>query len=200
METDLTIGLAPDKADWQSSAQFTARRLAANAAVEAGPQDMQLGFAHGALEPEQEATSRSKWRPSNSCSTPISLLMTTLRQLGRHHSGPDPAVCTRAFESRLPLKRLSVSGWSGALMVTTSQTLTMSSTPECQARPPLFLNRLEEAMSIMKTHVEGLQSAEYAKADAAARNRADVRAPDIVGLATQSAMFQPPSPPTGKRE
>ena len=55
-------------------------------------------------------------------------------------------------------------------------------------------------MSIMKTHVEGLQSAEYAKADAAARNRADVRAPDIVGLATQSAMFQPPSPPTGKRE
>jgi hypothetical protein len=104
------------------------------------------------------------------------------------------------FESRLPLKRLSVSGWSGALMVTTSQTLTMSSTPECQARPPLFLNRLEEAMSIMKTHVEGLQSAEYAKADAAARNRADVRAPDIVGLATQSAMFQPPSPPTGKRE
>ena len=55
METDLTIGLAPDKADWQSSAQFTARRLAANAAVEAGPQDMQLGFAHGALEPEQEA-------------------------------------------------------------------------------------------------------------------------------------------------
>jgi hypothetical protein len=58
----------------------------------------------------------------------------------------------------------------------------MSSTPGCQARPPLFLNRLEEAMSIMKTHVEGLQSAEYAKADAAARNRADVRAPDIVGL------------------
>lgn len=55
METDLTIGLAPDKADWQSSAQFTARRLAANAAVEAGPQDMQLGFAHGALEPEQKA-------------------------------------------------------------------------------------------------------------------------------------------------
>src|SRR5208282_1559575 len=55
VETDLAIGFAPDKADRQSSAQFTARRLVANAAVEAGPQDMQLGFAHGALEPEQEA-------------------------------------------------------------------------------------------------------------------------------------------------
>ncbi len=55
METDLAIGFAPDKADRQSSTQFAARRLVANAAVEAGPQDMQLGFAHSALEPEQEA-------------------------------------------------------------------------------------------------------------------------------------------------
>jgi hypothetical protein len=37
VEADLAIGLAPDKADRQSSAQFTARRLVANAAVEAGP-------------------------------------------------------------------------------------------------------------------------------------------------------------------
>ena len=55
MEADLAVGLAPDKADRQPSAQLTARRLVANAAVEAGSQDMQLGFAHGALEPEQEA-------------------------------------------------------------------------------------------------------------------------------------------------
>jgi hypothetical protein len=34
----------------------------------------------------------------------------------------------------------------------------------------------------MKTHVEGLQSAEYGKAGAAGRNRADVHALDIVGL------------------
>ena len=49
------LGFAPDKADRQSSAQFAARRLVANAAVEAGSQDIQLGFAHGALEPEEEA-------------------------------------------------------------------------------------------------------------------------------------------------
>jgi hypothetical protein len=55
VEADLAIGFAPDKADRQSSAQFTAHRLVANAAVEAGPQHMQLGFAHRALEPEQEA-------------------------------------------------------------------------------------------------------------------------------------------------
>src|SRR5271157_2276504 len=55
MEADLAIGLAPDKADRQSSAQFTARRLVANAAVETGAQDVRLGLAHGALEPEQEA-------------------------------------------------------------------------------------------------------------------------------------------------
>jgi hypothetical protein len=48
----------------------------------------------------------------------------------------------------------------------------------------LFLDRLEESMSIiiMRTHVEGLQSAEYGKAGAAGRNRADVHALDIVGL------------------
>src|ERR1700736_7048633 len=54
MEADLAIGFAPDEADRQSSAQFTTRRLVADAAVEAGPQHMQLGLAHGALEPEQE--------------------------------------------------------------------------------------------------------------------------------------------------
>jgi hypothetical protein len=39
------------------------------------------------------------------------------------------------FKRRLPLKRFSVSGWSGALIVTRSQTLTICSTLGCQARP-----------------------------------------------------------------
>ena len=55
VEADLAIGLAPNKADRQSSAEFATRRLVANAAVEAGPQHMQFGLAHGALEPEQQA-------------------------------------------------------------------------------------------------------------------------------------------------
>src|SRR5207249_3728671 len=61
VEADLAIGLAPDKADRQSSAEFTACCLVANAAVEAGPQHMQLGLAHGALEPEQEAIIEEGW-------------------------------------------------------------------------------------------------------------------------------------------
>jgi hypothetical protein len=50
VEADLAIGLAPDKADGQSAAEFTACCLVANAAVETGPQHMKFG----ALEPEQE--------------------------------------------------------------------------------------------------------------------------------------------------
>ena len=54
MEADLAVGLAPDEADRQTSAEFAACCLIANAAVEAGPQYMQLSLAHGALEPKQE--------------------------------------------------------------------------------------------------------------------------------------------------
>ncbi len=54
MEAHLAIGLAPDEADRQAAAQFAARCLVADAAVEAGAQHMQLGLAHGALEPKQE--------------------------------------------------------------------------------------------------------------------------------------------------
>jgi hypothetical protein len=61
VEADLAIGLAPDKADRQSSAEFTACCLVANAAVEAGPQHMKFGLAHGALEPEQEAIIEEGW-------------------------------------------------------------------------------------------------------------------------------------------
>lgn len=53
VEAGLAIGFAPAKADRQSSAELTTCCLVANAAIEAGPQHMQLGFAHGALEPEQ---------------------------------------------------------------------------------------------------------------------------------------------------
>jgi hypothetical protein len=55
VEADLAVGLAPNEADRQSSPEFAARRLVANAVVEAGPQHMQLGLAHGALESEQQA-------------------------------------------------------------------------------------------------------------------------------------------------
>jgi hypothetical protein len=42
-------------------------------------------------------TSRSKWRPSNSCSMPISLPMPTLPAARPTSFGPDPAVCTSAL-------------------------------------------------------------------------------------------------------
>ena len=45
----------------QSSAEFTACCLVANAAVEAGPQHMKFGLAHGALEPEQEPIIEEGW-------------------------------------------------------------------------------------------------------------------------------------------
>src|SRR5208282_951902 len=61
VETDLAIGLAPNKTDRQSSTELTTCCLVANAAVKASPQHMQLGFAHGAFEPEQEAIVEEGW-------------------------------------------------------------------------------------------------------------------------------------------
>ena len=55
MEPDLALLLSPDEADRQAAAQFAARGLVANAAVEPRAQDVQLGFAHGALEAEHQA-------------------------------------------------------------------------------------------------------------------------------------------------
>jgi hypothetical protein len=55
VEPDLAVGVTPDEADRQTAAELAACGLVANAAVEAGPQHMQLGLAHGALEPEQKA-------------------------------------------------------------------------------------------------------------------------------------------------
>src|ERR671929_463274 len=54
MEAHLTVGLAPDKADRETTAQFAARGLVADAAEKARPQEVQLGLAHGALQAKQE--------------------------------------------------------------------------------------------------------------------------------------------------
>ncbi len=54
MEPHFTIFLTPDEADGKAATQFAASGLVANPAVEAGAQDMQLGFAHGALEAKQQ--------------------------------------------------------------------------------------------------------------------------------------------------
>src|SRR6202035_4605168 len=51
----LAILLAPDEAHGKAAPQLAACRLVADAAVEAGAQDMQFGLAHGALEAEQQA-------------------------------------------------------------------------------------------------------------------------------------------------
>jgi hypothetical protein len=55
MESHFAIFLTPDEADGKTATQLAASGLVANSAVEAGAQDMQLGFAHGALEAEQQA-------------------------------------------------------------------------------------------------------------------------------------------------
>src|SRR5499427_9269572 len=46
VETNLAVRLAPDKTDGQTAPKFAARRLVANAAIEARAQDVQLCFAH----------------------------------------------------------------------------------------------------------------------------------------------------------
>ena len=61
MEAHLAVGIAPDEADRQTSAEFAACCLVANAAVEAGSQHMQLGLAHGAFEPKQETVVEQGW-------------------------------------------------------------------------------------------------------------------------------------------
>ena len=55
METNLTIGVTPDEAYGQAAAQLAAGRLVADATVEPGAQDVEFGFAHGALQAEKQA-------------------------------------------------------------------------------------------------------------------------------------------------
>src|SRR5947209_664842 len=54
VKTNLALLLAPDKANGQATPEFAARRLVANAAIEARAQYVQLCFAHGALQPQQQ--------------------------------------------------------------------------------------------------------------------------------------------------
>ena len=54
VKTNLALLLAPDKADGQAAPEFAARRLVANAAIEARTQYVQLCFAHGALQAQQQ--------------------------------------------------------------------------------------------------------------------------------------------------
>src|SRR5215469_7973232 len=55
VKTNFAVLLTPDKANRQAAPEFAARRLIANAAIEAGAQYVQLCFAHGALQPQQES-------------------------------------------------------------------------------------------------------------------------------------------------
>src|SRR5579862_2155192 len=55
VKADIAILLAPDEAHGKAAPQFAARRLVADAAVEAGTQHMQFGLAHSALEAKQQA-------------------------------------------------------------------------------------------------------------------------------------------------
>jgi hypothetical protein len=54
VEADLAVGLAPDQADGQAAAQLAAGGLVLDAALQPGPQDMQLRFGHDALHAQDE--------------------------------------------------------------------------------------------------------------------------------------------------
>ena len=54
VKADFAVLLAPDEADRQTPPQFAAGSFVANAAEQASPQDVQLGFAHCAFETEHQ--------------------------------------------------------------------------------------------------------------------------------------------------
>ena len=51
VEANFPRGLAPNEAERQATPQLPTRRLVADAAVEPGAQDVQLGLGHRSLEP-----------------------------------------------------------------------------------------------------------------------------------------------------
>ena len=55
VEADLAVLVAPDQPDRQATAQLAARGLVADAAVQASAQDVELGLAHRALQPQHQA-------------------------------------------------------------------------------------------------------------------------------------------------
>src|SRR5438270_13563321 len=52
VKTNFALLLAPDKADGQAAPEFAARRLVANAAIEARARFVPLCCAHGAVQPQ----------------------------------------------------------------------------------------------------------------------------------------------------
>src|SRR5436309_8264958 len=54
MEENFAVGFTPDKTNGQAAAQLTASRLVADATFQPGADDVQLCFAHGALEAEEQ--------------------------------------------------------------------------------------------------------------------------------------------------
>ena len=54
MEAYLAVLVAPDEPHGKTAPQLAAGSFVANAAEQASAQDMQLGLAHGALQPEQQ--------------------------------------------------------------------------------------------------------------------------------------------------
>src|ERR1700722_6724901 len=54
MKQDFTILFSPNETDRQAAPQFAAGGFVANAAIEAGANDVQLGFAHGAFQAQQQ--------------------------------------------------------------------------------------------------------------------------------------------------
>src|SRR5215831_2432239 len=54
VEEDFAILFSPNEAHGQPAPQFSASGLVANTAVEAGADNVQLGFAHGAFQPQQQ--------------------------------------------------------------------------------------------------------------------------------------------------
>ena len=55
MPADLPLGLTPDQPDRQATAQLTAGGFVPDPPVEAGPQNVQLGFGHSALHAQHQA-------------------------------------------------------------------------------------------------------------------------------------------------
>lgn len=58
---DYVADLIIDEAGWQRAMIFAAAHLVEDAATQSGSDDMQLSFAHRALEPEQQAVVEVSW-------------------------------------------------------------------------------------------------------------------------------------------
>ena len=55
MKAYFAIGIAPDKAHWESTLEFTALRFVSNAAIESCTKNVEFRFAHGALQAKNQS-------------------------------------------------------------------------------------------------------------------------------------------------